>query len=165
MKAWWDSLQARERLLVQMAAVLGALLLLWLLVWRPLARAEAELTLGIETLSTEVAEATQATRAILAGRNAGLIAAAPLVPHGGPSLMALTDSSARDAGLSSALKRLQPEGENQVKLEFEAADFDALVGWLERLDRQDGVVVTEWSVDRALAPGVVNARMTLENVR
>lgn len=164
MKGWWQSLQTRERLLVQIAAAIAALFMLWLLVLRPLAQAEVELQLGVETLRNQVAEAAQSAKAILAARNAGMIATAP-ASQGGPSLMALADSSARDAGLSSALKRLQPEGENQVKLEFEAADFDALVAWLERLDRQDGVVVTEWSVDRALAPGVVNARLTLENVR
>lgn len=164
MNAWWQGLQTRERLLVQIAAAVATLFMLWLFVVRPLAQAEIELRLGVETLRSQVAEATQSAQTILAARNAGMIATAP-TPQSGPSLMALADSSARDAGLSSALKRLQPEGENQVKLEFEAADFDALVAWLERLDRQDGVVITEWSVDRALAPGVVNARLTLENLR
>lgn len=43
---------------------------------------------------------------------------------------------------------MQPEGENQVKVELEAADFDALVSWLERLDTREGIAIREWSVDR-----------------
>lgn len=162
MRVWWQGLQDRERLLVQLAAALAIAFLGWLLILRPLGAAKIRLTASVAQLQGQIGLAQTQTQAILAARNAGLADAAP---RAGRSLMALTDASAREAGLSSALKRMQPEGENQVKVELEAADFDALVSWLERLDTREGIAIREWSVDRALAPGVVNARMTLETAR
>jgi type II secretory pathway component PulM len=83
----------------------------------------------------------------------------------GPSLFALADGSARDAGLKNALKSLTPVDDKRVKVDMEMADFDALVGWIEKLDREHGVDVVEWSVNRELVPGVVSARMILNSNR
>lgn len=162
MKAWWESLQSRERWLVKLGIAVSLAFFGWLLVLRPLSVAQVRLSQSVATLEQQVATAQGQVAAILAARNAGL-GSAPRAS--GRSLMALTDASAREAGLGTALKRIQPEGETEVKIEMEAADFDALVAWLERLDVSEGVVISEWSVDRALAPGVVNARMTLHNAR
>ncbi|MBK9657279.1 MAG: type II secretion system protein M [Rhodanobacteraceae bacterium] len=81
------------------------------------------------------------------------------------SLFALIDSSARDAGLMSAQTRIEPLGEDRVRVSMDGVSFDQLAAWLENLDRSEGVDINEWSVDRALVPGVVNASMTLQTSR
>ena len=80
---------------------------------------------------------------------------------GGRSLMTMVDAGAREMGLSSGLKRLQPDGDHRVRVDFEAVSFDVLANWVER-QVAEGVEIREWSVDRGLAPGVVNSRLTLE---
>ena len=82
----------------------------------------------------------------------------------GKSLLALADVSARGAGLEGVLKRLEPVGSNSVRASFEFASFDVLMSWIEGMARDYGVQVSDFSVDRVDASGLVNARVTLEDV-
>jgi general secretion pathway protein M len=81
----------------------------------------------------------------------------------GKSLLALADVSARGAGLANALKRVEPAGPRSVRVSFEVANFDALIGWIETLARDYGVQASDLSIDRAEGLGLVNARVTLED--
>jgi general secretion pathway protein M len=82
--------------------------------------------------------------------------------RGGKSLLALADVSARGAGLADALKRVEPSGARSVRVSFEAANFDALIGWVEGLARDYGVEASDFSADRVEGLGLVNARVVLE---
>ena len=84
------------------------------------------------------------------------------VERQGKSLLALADASARAAGLSGALKRVEPTGGNSVRVSFEVASFDMLVDWLSQLARDYGVRVSDFSADKVEGLGLVNARVTLE---
>lgn len=77
------------------------------------------------------------------------------------SLLTIADSSARAAGLGGALQRIQQEGSDGVRVRLESASFDSVVVWLETLARQHGISVDEMSLDRADAPGRINASLTL----
>jgi general secretion pathway protein M len=158
MKSWWQSLQARERRLLSIGAVVTAVFLAWLLLWRPLASERERLHSALPDLESRVAEARTHAAGIIAARAAGQ--AAPAF-SGGRSLMTLVDAGAREMGLSNGLKRLQPDGDQRVRVEFEGVSFDVLASWVER-QVAEGVEIREWSVDRGLVPGVVNARLSLE---
>ncbi len=157
MKAWWTGLADRERKLVLVAAVAFGLLLWWLLLLRPLGAARAS---AVERLPLALQEAAASEAAAMTIKARGSAAPAPRV---GRSLLALADASAREAGLSASLDRVEPLGEFEVRVWLKDADFDALATWAERLANSEGVTISEWSVDRSLAPGVVNARLTLKD--
>lgn len=158
MKAWWASLQERERRLLTVLGVLAAALLWWLMLLRPLEAARSSAQAAVATLNQQRGEARAQADAILASRHAA-------APRPVRSLFALIDSSARDAGLMNAQTRIEPLAENRVRVIMDSTDFDRLSTWLETLDRDEGIDISEWSVDRALVPGVVNATMTLETSR
>ncbi|HWS26116.1 MAG TPA: type II secretion system protein GspM [Xanthomonadales bacterium] len=158
MKAWWNSLQLRERQLLLTGACLMAALAYWLLLWQPLVAAREQSRAAVASLQQATAQARTEVTAILASRT--LAAPRPV-----RSLFALIDSSARDAGLMSAQTRIEPLGEDRVRVSMDGVSFDQLAAWLENLDRSEGVDISEWSVDRALVPGVVNASMTLQTSR
>lgn len=158
MKTWWQSLQPRERRLLLAGGSLILFVLAWLLLWRPLAAEHQRLQSSLPELELQVAEARTQAAAILAARAA--VQATPAF-SGGRSLMTMVDAGAREMGLSSGLKRLQPDGDQRVRVEFEGVSFDVLASWVER-QVAEGVEIREWNVDRALAPSVVNARLTLE---
>lgn len=158
MKAWWNGLQARERQLLLIGAGMLAALAYWLLLWQPLVAARERSRAAVTTLQQATTEASAQVSAILASRKlAG--------PRPVRSLFALIDSSAREAGLMSAQTRIEPLGEDRVRVSMDGVSFDQLAAWLEGLDRTEGVDINEWSVDRALVPGVVNASMTLQTSR
>ena len=158
MKTWWASLQLRERRILSLAGALVAALLYWLLLLRPLEQARTEAIGAISTLQQANASVSGPVAAILSARKSA-------APRAVRSLFALVDSSAREAGLMTAQTRVEPLGEDRVRVTMEGTNFDQMAAWLETLDRNESVDINEWSVDRALVPGLVNATMTLKASR
>lgn len=160
MKEWWNTLGTRERLMLGGGALLLVPLLVWLLVWHPLAR-------GVQRLETEVAaqrEGLQWMRNAAAElqqlRGSGAQASAGL---GGRSLLAVVDQSARAAGLGNGLKRIEPDSATAVRARLEGVPFDAVVKWLDELSRKFGVLATLVSIERVAGAGQVNIRLTLQS--
>ena len=159
-RTWWDGLQVRERRLLGVGAAVVAVLLGWALVWYPLAHARADLDKRVARQREDMAWMRQAAGEARELRAQGTHGRAE---RQGKSLLALADVSARSAGLSGALKRVEPAGGKSVRLSFEVADFDALMNWLDALARDFGVQATDLSVDKVEGLGLVNARATLED--
>ncbi len=160
MMAWWNGLQARERRMLQVGGVLLALLLGWAFVWYPLARDRVELTRQVtEQRQALIGMRSDAAEAV---RLRGL-GARGQTSRQGKSLLALADASAREAGLETDLKRVEPLSERSVRVSLEGASFDGVTAWLETVAHDYSVQATDFSADRADGVGVVNVRVTLED--
>jgi general secretion pathway protein M len=156
---WWQKQSERDQRVLAVGAALIALLLAWAFVWYPLARARAQLESRVEHERTDLAWMLQSGGELQELRAKG---ARGKVDRQGKSLFALADVTARGAGLATALKRVEPTGSRSVRASFEAADFDALIGWVDVLARDYAVQTTDFSADRVEAIGTVNARVVLE---
>ncbi|MBX3689545.1 type II secretion system protein M [Dokdonella sp.] len=159
-KTWWQGVSERDRRTLRVGAVVVAGMLFWALVWSPLAQRRAALEQDVATRRDELAAVERGT-ALLAQQHA--LGKRARGDRAGKSLLALADASARDAGLGEAIKQIEPAGSRHVKLSLDAANFDALIGWLEALSRGYGVEASELSADRADGIGLVNARVTLQD--
>ena len=82
----------------------------------------------------------------------------------GESLLVIIDRSARETGLSSALSS-EPAGPGALAVRLQKAPFDTLVAWLGRLAQQSGVSVESATIERADAPGLVNAAIVLNGAK
>jgi len=146
------NLSARDRRLLLVGAVaLLALLLFGLIV--PLERAAAK----------ERAKLTQ-KRAELAWMqsHAAQLQDLPAPPaDSGESLLVIIDRSARESGLAGSLAGSEPGSAGSLSIRLEKAPFDALVAWLARLSQQNGVLVDSATIEKAGAPGLVNAALVL----
>lgn len=76
----------------------------------------------------------------------------------GPLLPLLAKAAEQENLLFS---RIEPAGDNSVHLWFEKISFNALVGWLDRLQREQGLRVKEISVTRGQEEGDVDANLVL----
>jgi len=159
-RSWWEGLQARERRVVAIGAGVLGLMLGWALLWYPLQHARADLATRVAHQHDDLAWMRQALAEVKTLRAQGAHARAD---RQGKSLLALADVSARGAGLTGALKRVEPAGSDSVRVNLEIADFDALVNWLDALARDYGVQVTDFSADKIEGIGLVNARVTLQD--
>ena len=157
--AWWAKQSVRDRRVLLAGATVAALLLGWSFAWYPLARARARAESDVATPRATLAWMQQ-SRAELAALHAR--GARGQVDRQGKSLLALADVTARGAGLSAALKRVEPAGPKSVRVSFETANFDALIGWVDALARDYGVQATDLSADKVEGLGLVNARVVLE---
>jgi general secretion pathway protein M len=92
-----------------------------------------------------------------------IAASAPPPAAGGESLLLIIDRSARESGLAGALAGSEPGGPGSLSIRLEKAPFDALIGWLARLSQQNGVTVDSATIEKAGAPGLVNAAIVLHS--
>ena len=158
-KQWWNGLEARERRTLGLGALALTIILYVFVIWLPAhERAEA-----METRLAQQRELLEWTRQATAEAVAlrGSRGNAPVTGTGDQALYSLADQTARQSGLSKALRRVEPTGENQVRVNLESASFDAMVGWIADLRRRYGIEVTLLSVRRAQEAGRVDAQLTL----
>lgn len=74
-------------------------------------------------------------------------------------------ASADAAGLNITFKRVEPEGEDQVRLWVENVRFNACLMWLHRLNSEHRISVQQLQVEPTDVEGYVNVRLTLERRR
>lgn len=158
---WWNGLSERDRRVLLIGAAVVAIFLVWSFVWHPLSMRQALLSEQLDAARRDLASMRVAQAEVERLRNAGVRSRAD---RQGKSLLALADVTARGAGLDGVLKRLEPVGAHSVRASFEFASFDALIAWMEDLARDYGVQITDFSADRVDASGLVNARVTLDDV-
>ena len=128
-KSRWDGLQTREQQILRHSAVILALLLLYLLIIDPIysSRDDAEQRLQ----STQQAFSVVQQQALdLKASSSG-----PGISVSG-SLLTQVERSAQKEGLRSALKRLQPSGNNQIQVSLEGASYQQVMQWLSNLRLQ-----------------------------
>jgi len=153
----YRELQPRERLVVAIGAVVVVLTLLYVALWEPFAKArdrqfaaltdERALAERLETIAATVQKARASGQGAVQGRE--------------QSLLTLVDQQGRAPELGKPPSRMQPEGENEVKVWFEDVPFDALVRWMATLETRYGVQVAGAELERRAGNGLVNARLTV----
>ena len=145
-------LTPRERWLILGAVAFGLVLLGWVLLWQPVQRDR-------EALRARIADALTVQAALDRHPPDTAVRAASAPVPGGP-ISARVTRSAQAAGI--ALARLEPRGAELTAL-VDEAPFVAIVDWIAEMERAEGVRLTGVAIDRRPAPGVVSARLDLED--
>lgn len=161
MRAWWETLSARERLLVIGGLGLTLALLGYVLVWEPFRTSHRQLQQRVAEQRADLIWMRQAAREVK--RLSGNAGTSPT--RDGRSLLTLVDQTARAAGLASALKRVAPQGEDKLSAQLDGVEFDKLIPWLGTLEHDHRIAIVNLSIDRANGTGLVNARVILRETR
>ncbi len=157
MKAWFAGLQPRERLLVSGGAAVLVLLLLYLMIWEPIADSYRDLQEDVAQQTQTLAWMQQAAAQIKGLQGSGAGGARGL---GGRSLLSVVDQSARTGGLGDSIKRIEPDGSKGVKMWLEGVAFDPMILWLGGLTRTYRIETSLITIEPQ-GGGRVNARLTL----
>jgi general secretion pathway protein M len=157
LQIWYAGLQQREQRVVVIGGVVVAFLVLVLGILLPLQSAVSSAVKRNQTQREDLAWMQVNAPEIRAAGN-------QLPADTGEAPVVLVDRVGREAGLASALRGTQPNG-NGVRVQLEAAPFDTLVSWLATLDERYGFAIESITVDRAARPGVVNASITFTQPR
>ena len=160
MRDWFESLEARERLIVGLGAAVVAISLLYAFLWVPLEKNHSEIAGSVDGWQRSLAElrplkGVARSAAQSTGRTAANLQQAPII---------VVDQTLRGRGLEQYRRRSQPTGSNGIRIEFENVAFDDLVLWLGDLSAQYAMHVQSGSVSRGSQTGAgrVNATLTLE---
>jgi general secretion pathway protein M len=160
MKAWFNTLAANERHMLIGGGSLLLVMFLYFGMWEPLNNKVDALRVSTAEQQSLLAWMRGAAQEVKQLRGKG--GQQSKVASGG-SLLSLVDRTAKSGRLGKELKRVQPDGENKVRVWLEAASFDDIVRWLAVLENRHGVSV-ESSVFQALeTPGRVDARLVFES--
>lgn len=156
MKEWWFGLQASERRTLTIGGIALTLILVYFAGWVPLQEGVANLETQVQeqqALKRWMQQSAAEIEQLRAGGGGGRSI--------GGSLLTVVDQTARSGQLGPSLKRIEPEGENNVKVWLEQAAFDEMMGWLVTLQQQYGVTVVNLTVERQSNAGRVDAHLTL----
>ena len=159
MKEQWQQLSLREKRLVIITAIVVAVTLVYFMIWEPIqdgiqtsrVRVNAQ-TNTLQLIREQAAEAKQlrATKS-RAGADA----------KGGGSLLVIIERTAQQKNLKSSLQKVQPEGQDGVRVWVENATFDQLIDWLALLENKNTIYVSEIIIERQKEPGRINSRILL----
>jgi general secretion pathway protein M len=156
LRAWFEQLAPRERLLVSVA---GGVIVLAVIIMAGVRPVMSQSKRGHE-LVEDKRELLAELREVAArlGPQRGAAAAASGSTQ---SLVLVIDQTTRSSGLAQHLKRNQPDGADSIRLRFENAPFDTVVTWLNALQNQHGISVTSANIDASPQPGRVNCNLTV----
>lgn len=150
-----DGLSQRERHMVLAAALVVGVLLLWLLVWEPVSGWQ---TRAAQTLDTQRALAQRLAQAAALQQQRG-----PGQPvDRSTALLTVVDRSSRGPTLGKAPSRVQPDGEQTVKVWLEDVAYEKLLAWLIELQGGYGIRPSSLEIERSEHAGTVDARLTLQ---
>jgi general secretion pathway protein M len=149
MKAWFQNLQPRERLIVLGGAVGVLLIALWFGVMR----------LHAQTEVLRDAVAAKQRMLVDLSRVGTRPAASANAQGNNQTLVVVIDGSAREHGITLSTSR--PDGPDGVQVAFSNVPFDMLLEWLVALEKQSSVAVESASFTTAKQKGIVNGQLTL----
>jgi general secretion pathway protein M len=155
-QARFNALTARERWMVGGCALVLAYLLLYLGLWAPVVSAHDRRETAIADARL-IAERLEAAGALAQGQRGSQ-------PRGGQaagSLLSQVDQSLKTSKIGKPAERVQPEGDQEVRVWLTGVPFDAVVRWIGELQQHYGIAVQTLDVERQTEPGVVDARLSL----
>jgi type II secretory pathway component PulM len=136
MKAWFQNLQPRERLIV----LGGVAAVLLIAVWFGVMRLHAQTEVLRDAVAAKQRMLVDLTR--VGGRPA-----TPAANANNQTLVVVIDGSAREHGIALTTRR--PDGPDGVQVAFSNVPFDMLLEWLVALEKQSSVAVESASFTTA----------------
>jgi len=157
-RQYWMQLKPRERVLLIGAGAVLLLLVLYLSVWEPLLgnadRLEHSVQENRELVNWMEQAAAEVKRLRASQPGGGGL-------RRGQSLLGVIDRTAKSGELGSAVKRIEPDGQDRVRVWLEGAAFDDLVVWLGEIQSQYGLKIDSAVIDRGVSEGRVSARLVV----
>jgi type II secretory pathway component PulM len=147
MRDWYDSLEAREQILVLVGAIVVIVALLFSFVWVPIDKGHARVASSVNTWERSLAE---------------LRPLVPLAASGEINANSVAVSSSQQAPIIIVDQTLRSRGLEQ----YRNVAFDELILWLGDLSDQHAMHVQAGSLSAIsqAGPGRINASLTLERV-
>ena len=154
MMNWWSGLSGREKSMILIAGLLSVALAFYVFAFMPLREAQGAAQREYSRMSRDAGDVFEG----LSELQSVVPEDRPAIAGQGQSLELLLSQTASARGLE--IVRLQPSGNGELTVWFEAAEPTTLMSWITELDRLFGV-----SVHSADLGKVSNTNVLRGNVR
>lgn len=156
-REWFDGLAPRERMLVSAAAVLLVFAVVFIGILQPVVAGRSRAAEQLADKRAVLADIERVAARFGPQSGAGATAGQP----SSESMVVLVDRTTRSRGLAPYLRRNEPDGTANIRLRFENAPFDDLMGWLVEMQAVHGVSVVNATADPGKDAGRVSANLQL----
>ncbi len=163
MNAWWKKRSERERWIMSSGLGLGVALLFYGLVWQPLQTQLKSLRQGVAEQRAELTWMRKTAEEVKRLSTFVNPSEKKAQADGEQSLLILVDRTAKTAGLSETIKRVEPQSAGQLRVQLEQVNFDQMIRWLGSLAQEHGIIVDNANIDRQIGSGWVDARLILRS--
>lgn len=155
MRSLFNNISEQEKRFLLVGSCLLALMVGYFLIYEPMKNSNIAMTQRLKTLTADLLWMRQAKHLVVD------IDTIQNIPKDREGILVVVDRAIQQADLKKQLKRMQPDGEERIRLWFEKARFSDLILWLERLSSEYGVHVSMASIDRHQEPGLVDVQLIL----
>jgi general secretion pathway protein M len=155
LRDWFYGLQPREKLYVIGGATTFTLMLVYFMLWLPLASKVARLDKNVNQMQQDLVWMQTASGSVQQLLQTGQRRS------GNRSMLAVVDQAITAANLKAGLQRMEPDGQNTVKLWLNKSSFDQVVAMLGQLEQAQGIAVQTLAMTPADGVGLIDARITL----
>lgn len=156
MREWWEQREPREQLILIAASIVVGALLYFLIVWEPIyeslhqKNAELKETRELANWLTEIRPEVRRSGVQAPSRSSNR------------SMLSVVDTAARQAKLSPKVKRMQPDGDDTVRVWIEEAPLNDVLRWIQSLHARHAITTSNLNMDRGKQPGTATVRLTLK---
>lgn len=154
--AFWMQLKPRERTMLSVGAAFFVLVFIYLAIWEPLVNKADRLKTAVKEQKELVQWMQRASQEARQLQGSGANRARPTT---GQSLLGVIDATAKRGDLGNAMKRVEPEGANRVRVWMEQASFDDMIRWIDQLQTEYSFAVESAVIDKEPISGRVSARL------
>lgn len=160
-KAYWSSLEPRERMVLAWGAVIVAVILMYTLVWQPWRHALSFMEASVRDMRVNAVWMEQ--RAQDMQRTGGPRTAQSKPRRGaGQSLTAVVEQTANQARVRDAIQQIVPnQTTGEVRVVLEGVGFNQWVQWIDNLYKNYGVDISQINAEKDdEKPNIAEIRMT-----
>jgi general secretion pathway protein M len=154
-KAYWNNLNERERLMLGICGVLCIIYLFYLLIYSPLTKA-------IQDKTKQLSE-KQATLVWMADVSKEYKATKPLQTLTKSQLLSMLAAELNVASFKNFPYQIQQTGQNDIQLLFEKVPYNGFMVWLWSLNQKYRIVVKQFNIERTDTTGIVKLTLILTN--
>ncbi len=156
LRDWFYGLQPREKLYLLGGVTAFVLMLVYFSLWQPLAASVTRLNETAIQQQKDIAWMQAASSSI------GQLQQNSQHRNANRSMLSAVDQAINAGNLKAGLERMEPDGQNSVKLWLTKSPFDEIVAMLGQLEQTQGIAVQSMAMTAADGgTGLVEARITL----
>ena len=150
---WFSRLSSRERWILIGGSALSVLLLFYMLVWEPLAKAHHQLHHIVETQKQALQWMQQSAIEIQQLQRKPMVELRPL--------STVINESLSTGMLADLNKRVEHQDMDTVKIHFTQVRFTDLIPWLGQLYNQHAIFVSQAQIERLAETDTVKVSLSL----
>jgi general secretion pathway protein M len=156
LRDWYYGLQPREKMYLLAGVTAFTLMLAYFSLWQPLTSSVARLNETVIQQQKDIAWMQAASSSI------GQLQQSSQHRSANRSMLSAVDQAINTANLKAGLERMEPDGQNSVKLWLTKSPFDEIVAMLGQLEQTQGIAVQTLAMSSTDGgAGLVEARITL----